>query len=479
MQIHIQCLRYCDSAALCAVACLVVTTAARGAEPAGRLPNIVFIMADDLGYGELGCYGQGVIDTPRLDRLADEGMRFTQFYAGSTVCAPSRCVLMTGLHTGHARVRGNASAAIQSLRASDVTIARRLRDAGYATGMVGKWSLGAAVPGNEGLPNDQGFDYFFGYLNQTQAHNHYPEFLWRNTERVPLGNVVKRRTPDAPGGVATTKAAYAPDLMTDEAIGFVRRHRDEPFFLYWPMILPHANNEATRETGNGMEIPDEGAYADRPWPKPDRDYAATVAHMDANVGRLLDALAELGLAENTLVLFTSDNGPHREGGQDVERFDPAGPLRGMKRDLYEGGVRVPLIVRWPGKVPPDTVSDHVGYFGDVLATLADVASQPSPEATDSLSILPALTGQGDQPQHDYLYWEFYEEGGEQAVRAGDWKAVRTPMGTGRTELYNLGDDLGEAHDVAAEHPDVVRRLETLMDEAHVPDPNWKPRGRPR
>ncbi len=462
-----------------AISCIAVA-AAGGAEAADRPPNIVLILADDLGYGELGCYGQQVMKTPRLDQLADEGMRFTQFYAGSTVCAPSRCVLLTGLHTGHARVRGNGPAKIQSLRSEDVTIAERLREAGYATGVVGKWALGDAAAENEGRPNDQGFDYFFGYLNQTHAHNHYPEFLWRNTERVPLGNVVKRRTLDARSGVATNRVAYSPDRMTDKAIAFVERHRDEPFFLYWPMILPHANNEATRETGNGMEIPDAGNYADRPWPQADRDYAATVARMDANVGRLLDALAKLELEENTLVLCTSDNGPHREGGQDVERFNPAGPLRGMKRDLYEGGVRVPLIVRWPAKVPPGSESDHVGYFGDVLATLAEAVGQPSPEARDSISLLPTLTGRADQQrEHDYLYWEFYEEGGKQAVRSGNWKAVRMPMGTGGTELYNLTDDPGETHDVADEHPDVVQRLEAMMDEAHVADPNWVPRGRPR
>lgn len=466
-------------ATLCVV-CLTAAMTAHGAEQAGRLPNIVFIMADDLGYGELGCYGQQVMETPRLDQLAQEGTRFTQFYAGATVCAPSRCVLMTGLHTGHARVRGNASAKIQSLRANDVTVAQRLHDAGYATALIGKWGLGDAVPGNEGLPNAHGFDYFFGYLNQTQAHNHYPEFLWRNTERVSLGNVVKRRSPDAPGGVATKKVTYAPDLMTDEAIEFVRKHRNGPFFLYWSLVMPHANNEATGTTGNGMEIPSAGIYADRPWPEVDRDYAATVTQMDANVGRLLDVLTKLGLNDNTLVLFTSDNGPQREGGQTVERFNPSGALRGMKRDLYEGGIRVPLIVRWPGHTPPGTESDHVGYFGDVFATLTAVAGEPATEALDSISFLPTITGHPDQQrQHEYLYSEFYEQGGKQAVRWGDWKAVRMPIGTGRTELYDLATDLGEQHDVAAQHPDVVHRMEKMMDEAHVPDPNWEPRGRPR
>jgi arylsulfatase A-like enzyme len=461
------------------VACLwcLCTAADLRAPAAERLPNVVLILADDLGYGDLGCYGQQVIETPRLDRMAAEGLRFTQFYAGSTVCAPSRCVLMTGRHTGHARVRGNGGTSIQSLRRDDVTIAELLKQAGYATALCGKWGLGDAHPGNEGLPNDQGFDYFFGYLNQTHAHNYYPDFLWRNSQQVVLPNTVTHLPqPDSPGGYATKKVAYSHDLVTEEAINFVRSNRDKPFFLFWAITIPHANNEARRELGDGQEVPDYGIYTDRAWPNSDKGHAAMITRMDAGVGRLVDTLQELGIDDDTLVLFSSDNGPHHEGGQDVQRFDPNGPLRGMKRDLYEGGIRVPMIARWPGVVPNGTVSDHIGYFGDVFATLAEIAKQPVPDGLDSLSFLPTLLGHNEQQQqHDYLYWEFYEQGSKQAVRWKDWKAVRMPMLTGRTELYDLASDEGENTDVATQHPAVARRLEGMMDEAHVPDPNWTPR----
>jgi uncharacterized sulfatase len=464
--------------ALSIVACCCGSfNAGIGAIADQRLPNVIFILADDLGYGDLGCYGQQVIATPQLDRMAAEGMRFTQFYAGSTVCAPSRCVLMTGRHTGHARVRGNGSIPLQSLRNEDVTVTELLKQVGYATALCGKWGLGDAQPGNEGCPNDQGFDYFYGYLNQTHAHNYYPDFLWRNARQVALPNVVTHvPNPESPGGFATKKAAYSHDLIADEAISFVRNNHDKPFFLFWAITIPHANNEARRELGDGQEVPDYGIYADRPWPNPDKGQAAMIARMDADVGRLLDTLRELGIDDSTLVLFSSDNGPHREGGQDIARFDPNGPLRGMKRDLYEGGIRVPMIARWPGVVPHGAVSDHIGYFGDVFATLAELVKQPVPEALDSVSFLPTLRGQnGQQRQHDYLYWEFYEQGSKQAVRWKDWKAIRMPMRTGTTELYDLASDVGENTDVAAQHPDVVRRLEEMMDSAHVPDPNWTPR----
>jgi arylsulfatase A-like enzyme len=432
-------------------------------------------LADDLGYGDLGCYGQRVIETRRLDRMAAEGMRLTQFYAGSTVCAPSRCVLMTGRHTGHARVRGNGGGRIQSLRADDLTIAEMLKQAGYAAALCGKWGLGDVPDGTAGLPNVQGFDYFYGYLNQTHAHNYYPDYLWRNTERVALQNVVTH-IPEAtsPGGYATKKVEYSPDLITGEALRFVRANRDRPFFLFWATTVPHANNEARRALGDGQEVPDYGIYADRPWPNSDKGQAAMITRMDADVGRLFDLLAELDIDDNTLVLFTSDNGPHREGGQSAERFDPNGPLRGMKRDLYEGGVRVPMLARWPAQIPAGRTSDHIAYFGDVFATLAELTRQPLPDGLDSISILPTLTDhESEQKQHEYLYWEFYEQGSKQAVRWQNWKAVRMPMLTGKTELYNIEDDLGETTDVAASNPDIVRQLEQMMDAAHVPDPNWK------
>jgi uncharacterized sulfatase len=467
----------CNTVLLATLICVFGAECA--AAPVDRRPNIVFILADDLGYGDLGCYGQQIIQTPRLDRMAAEGIRFTQFYAGSTVCAPSRCVLMTGLHTGHARVRGNGGVRIQSLQSADRTIADMLKQAGYATALCGKWGLGDVPDGTTGLPNKQGFDYFYGYLNQTHAHNYYPEFLWRNSERVALQNTVSHIPEEnSPGGYATKKVEYSHDLIANESLQFVREHHGKPFFLYWAMTVPHANNEAHRALGDGQEVPDYGIYTDRPWPNPDKGQAAMITRMDADVGRLFDLLAELGIDDNTLVLFSSDNGPHREGGQSAERFDPNGPLRGMKRDLYEGGIRVPLIARWPGKIPAGGTSDHIAYFGDIFATLAEAANRPLSDGLDSISMLPALTGRsGEQRQHDYLYWEFYEQGSKQAVRWRNWKAVRTPMLTGKTELYNIEEDLGETADLAASHPEIVRRLEDMMDNAHVPDPNWKPRKR--
>ncbi|MCO6455591.1 MAG: arylsulfatase [Pirellulaceae bacterium] len=448
-------------------------------------PNLVVIMADDLGYGDLGCYGQQLIQTPRLDRMAREGLRFRQFYAGCPVCAPSRSVLMTGQHMGHTHVRGNAGGdmSIQSLRDEDRTVAEVLQQAGYATALCGKWGLGDQLPGAEaGLPLRQGFDFFYGYLNQVHAHNYYPEFLWRNTRKEPLRNQVQSTGGGYggfDGGYATRRVDYSHDLVLEQALQFVREHRSQPFFLYLALTIPHANNEGTRATGNGQEVPDFGPYAERDWSDQDKGQAAMITRMDAGIGRLLDLLAQLDIDQRTVVLFTSDNGPHDEGGHDTQRFQPSGPLRGMKRDLYEGGIRVPLIVRCPGHTPAGQITDHVAYFGDLLATAAELAGATTPPGLDSLSFLPAITGRQDQQRrHDHLYWEFYERGGKQAVRQGDWKAIRMPMFTGRTELYDLSRDLGEARDVAGEHPEVVQRLESLMDAAHTPHPNWQPKGSP-
>ncbi|KAA5544709.1 arylsulfatase [Roseiconus nitratireducens] len=451
-------------------------------------PNLIFILADDLGYGDLGCYGQELIQTPRLDQMAAEGMRFTDFYAGNTVCAPSRSVLMTGQHMGHTHVRGNAGGpdmSIQSLREQDFTVAELLKSAGYTTGLCGKWGLGDEAPGGRsGLPRRQGFDFFYGYLNQVHAHNYYPEFLWRNETRVPLANEVQRmdRTYGGfTGGWATKRQEYSHDLIAGQALDFIRENAKEdspPFFLYLALTIPHANNEGTRATGNGQEVPDYGPYADRPWPDPDKGQAAMVSRMDADVGKILDLLAQLNIDQNTVVMFSSDNGPHDEGGHDTERFDPAGPLRGMKRDLYEGGIRVPMIVRWPAKTPSGTTSDHVGYFGDLMATAADLAGVKCPDNVDSISFLPTLSGHPDQQkEHEFLYWEFYEQGGKQAVRSGNWKAIRQPWGTGDTALYDLSEDLGETQDVSDQHPDQVERMQAMMDRAHVSHPDWQPRGR--
>ena len=475
------------SLARCAVAIalsfvffICVAKNASSAESSVSKPNMIFILADDLGYGDLGCFGQKVIQTPRLDQMAAEGMRFTQFYAGNTVCAPSRSVLMTGQHMGHTHVRGNAGGddmLIQSLRAQDVTVAEILKSVGYATGLIGKWGLGEVD--QPGSPLRQGFDRFFGYANQVHAHNYFPEFLWDNDRRLPLRNVVERADRaygGFVGGAATKRLDYSHDLFIDESLSFIREHRDQPFFLYLPLTAPHANNEGTRMTGDGAEVPDYGIYAQESWPSQDKGQAAMITRMDGDVGRILDLLAELELSEKTLVVFTSDNGPHDEAGHDLQRFDPSGGLRGTKRALYEGGIRVPTIAWWPGTVAAGTTSKHIGYFGDWLSTAAELADADVPSEVDSVSFAPTLMGHLDrQKQHRYLYWEFYEKGSRQAVRFGRWKAIRQPMFSGPVELYDLDDDLSEEHDLADSHADLVQRAVKFMDEAHVPHASWKVR----
>ena len=440
-------------------------------------PNIVFILADDLGYGEIGCYGQKLIQTPHIDRLAAEGMRFTQFYAGNTVCAPSRSVLMTGLHMGHTPVRGNAGGrnmAAQTLQKGDVTVARVLQQAGYATGLVGKWGLGEV--GSDGEPNRQGFDYYFGFLNQTHAHNHFPAFLWRNGVKVPLPNVVTKVGETDGAGYATKRVAYADDVCAEDSRAFIERHRDKPFFLFVSLVTPHANNERSRVLGDGNEVPDFGPYADRPWKDAVKGHAAMITRLDRDVGLLMAQLKKLGLDERTMVAFSSDNGPHREGGPDYDPtfFDASGPLRGIKRSLTDGGIRVPFIVRWPGKIKAGIVSNHVGYFGDLMATWAELGGGQAPAKIDSLSLVPTLLGRGTQPKHDYLYWEFYEQGVSQAVLLdGHWKAIRLKTPTAPIELYDLSSNLAEKPDVAAQFPDVVARAARLMKTARYDNEHWK------
>lgn len=434
-------------------------------------------MADDLGYGEIGAYGQKLIRTPHLDAFAAEGMRFTQFYAGNTVCAPSRSVLMTGLHMGHTRVRGNSgreNPTAQMLRTGDVTVARVLQQSGYATGLIGKWGLGEA--GDEGEPRKQGFDYSYGFLNQSHAHNHYPDFLWRNGERVELPNVVTRMGPIEGVGYATKRVAYASDLFFDEARDFIARSKDRPFFLYLALTVPHANNERARALGDGQEVPSYGAYADRPWPDAQKGQAAMITRMDQGIGDLLAQLKKLGLDERTLVVFTSDNGPHREGGplQNPEFFGASGPLNGIKRALTDGGIRVPWLVRWPGKIKAGAVSAHVGYFGDVMATLAELAGATAPKVLDSISLVPELMGRGTQAQHDALYWEFYEKGFSQAVLLGGrWKGIRLLTPDAPIQVFDLETDLGEKMDLAAQQPERVARMAEIMHTAHVDNEYWK------
>jgi arylsulfatase A-like enzyme len=433
--------------------------AAASAAPAlgsATRPNLVFILADDLGYGDLGCYGQRRIRTPRLDRLAGEGMRFTQAYAGSTVCAPSRCCLMTGKHTGHATVRGNMKPEL-GLAGGETSVAGLLRSGGYRTALIGKWGLGGF--GMNSHPNDKGFDEFFGYLDQGHAHLSYPEHLWENKNEFFLkGNWFNRRQ------------QFSNDLFTERAVKFIEQREPSPFFLYLTYTVPHADNELGQVQANGMENPDQAPYAGEDWPDVEKTFAASITRMDTGIGRVLDALSARGLDENTLVIFSSDNGPHKEGNHNEKFFSSSGALRGTKRDLYEGGIRVPGIARWKGKVPAGKVSDFPWAFWDFAPTAAALAGVPAPGDIDGHSIVPTLLG-GSQRPHHHLYWEFFEGGFKQAVRQGDWKLVRQKPGF-RPELFNLTEDVGETRDVAARHPDVVARLSEFLKTARTDNPNF-------
>ena len=433
--------------------CTLLGAASAGASLARppQRPNIVFIMADDLGYGDLGCYGQKTIATPNIDRLCAEGMKFTDFYAGATVCAPSRCSLMTGKHGGHATVRGNRNPETP-LRPDDVTVAEALKTAGYATAQFGKWGVGGPV--TLGRPNVQGFDEFFGYLSQWHAHDHFPGHLWHNEVEHFIGN-----------NRSGARGTFAHDLFTEKALDFLDRSAEKPFFLYLPYAVPHTNNELGRRTGDGMEVPHYGSYAGRKWPNPEKGFAAMIEFLDRDVGRIMAKLDDLGLAENTIVFFTSDNGPHREGGHDPEFFGSRGGLRGIKRDLYEGGIRVPMIVRWKGAVEAGGESGLPWAAWDVLATCADLAGVPAPPGGDGISVKPTLLGQPQQG-HEYLYWEFHERSYKRAVRMGKWKGVKLAPDA-PLELYDLAQDIGETNDAAASNPRVVSRIERILKTART------------
>ncbi len=452
-------------------ACLGCSGGLNDTVPGDAPPNFVWILADDLGYGDLGSYGQERIQTPHLDRMAQEGMRFTDAYAGFTVCAPSRSVLMTGQHTGHTRVRRNGSPGLWD---EDVTVAELLKSKGYATALIGKWGLG--MEDSPGAPWRQGFDHFYGYLSQGHAHNYYPEFLMRNAERVPLRNVVERSGRyGGMSGVATERVDYSHDLMMDEALGWLEENAGGPFFLYLALTIPHANNEAGRLDGGGdpgiasleadlghhrervgMEIPDAGQYQGQDWPGPQKGTAAMISHLDEGVGRVFDALRALGVDERTVVFFSSDNGPHAEGGNDPFFFDSNGPLQGYKRSLHDGGIRVPTIVRWPGRVRAGSVSEFPWYFADFLPTVADIVGFDVPEGVDGSSILPALLETGTSGDDRFLYWGG-TPGRAEAVRWGRWKAVRE--GPDRPlELFDLSSDIGEERDVSAEHEEIVGKI---------------------
>jgi arylsulfatase A-like enzyme len=447
---------------------------AGGRQPAGA-PNILLIQADDLGYGDLSAYGQARFQTPSLDRLAKDGTRFTNYYAGSTVCAPSRFVLMTGIHTGHAWIRGNASGPVPGdnpMRPEDVTLAEVLRDAGYRTALVGKWGLGE--PGSTGQPDRQGFDYSFGYLDQRHAHRQFTDHLYRNGERVAVD----------------LDKDYANDLFTKEAAAFIERSDPRPFFLYLNYTVPHAELRVPEDSvasfrGRFPEKPFTNPKADaqpagarpdgpslgyRSQPEPHATFAAMITRMDRDIGRLTDLLRERGLERRTLVLFTSDNGPHQEGGAAPLFFNSSGGLRGIKRDLYEGGIRVPMIARWTGTIPSGRVSDHPWAHWDLMPTLADIAGAKPRDGLDGISMARALRGQS-QPTHPFFYWEFHERGFQQAVRMGQWKAVRVKK-DGPLELYDLDADRGETRNVAAAHPEIVSKIEAYLATARTESERW-------
>ncbi len=428
-------------------------------------PNLVYILMDDAGYGDLSAYGQSKFQTPNMDRLATEGLKFTQHYAGSTVCAPTRCVLMTGVHTGKAFVRGNREVRPEGqapMPADIVTLPRLLSQAGYATGAFGKWGLGA--PGSASDPAEQ-FDLFYGYICQRQAHTYYPTHLWKNKTRVELDG-----------------QTYAHDLIMEEALQFVRHHQEGPFFLFLPVIIPHAAMQVPEDYAAPFrkqfpEFEDKvGKYAGTEVTNPIAMFAGMMTKLDDGVGQLLDLLAELGLDDNTLVMLSSDNGPHKEGGHDPEFFDSNGPLQGFKRDLYDGGIRVPLLARWPGTIAPGTVSEHISAHWDMLPTFCELAGVEAPSETDGISMVPELRGETqEQQQHEYLYWEFYERGGKKAARFGKWKAVQLGLNKEADppiELYDVSRDLGEKENVADAHPEEIARAKAIFEEAHVPSDLW-------
>jgi arylsulfatase A-like enzyme len=441
-------------------------------------PNIIFIMADDLGYGDLGCYGQSRIKTPNIDRIAREGIRFTNAYAGSSVCAPSRSALMQGLHTGNARVRRNSQTGYrETLREGDYTVAMMLQDAGYKTGMFGKWGLG--LHDQYGIPRRMGFDEFFGYLNQQHAHNHYPEFLYHNETRVYFPeNGIHHTSRDLyygdhpydengichPLGIDDpSEAKYAFDVYCEKSLEFVRNNKDGPFFLYLPYTPPHG----------AFVAPELGIYTHEEWPLPYKVWAAMVTRIDNEVGKLMDLLAELGIDDNTLVFFTSDNGniagPSRRGDiPSSEFFNNGSPTRGSKGGILNGSFHVPMVARWPKHIKPGQVSDHIWAFWDFMPTVAEITGVTVPGNTDGISILPVLLGMNDKQQkHDFLYWEYTQQ---QAVRMGDWYGVKNLAGT--LEVYNLVKNPEQDNDISGSHPEITEKIAAIMQSQHTPSDVW-------
>ena len=454
-------------------------------------PNIIYIYADDMGYAELGCYGQQKIRTPNLDQIAREGMRFTQHYTSMPVCAPARCMLLTGKHSGHSYIRGNyemggfpdsLEGGQMPLYPGAFTLGRMLQQSGYKTACIGKWGMGMA--NTTGNPNEQGFDYFYGYLDQKQAHNYYPTHLWENGKPDRLNNPVidvhRKLTPETatPEAFAYYRGKdYAIDKMAQKAQAFIRQSQEPAFFLYLPFTVPHVSLQAPEAAvkeyvGKFDETPYLGqqGYASTPYPR--ATYAAMITHMDAQIGQLMQLLKELKIDDNTLVMFSSDNGATFNGGVEAAYFNSVGNLRGLKMDVYEGGIREPMLARWPGKIKAGLITDHVSVQYDLLATLAELVGYKQPFATDGISFLPTLLGQSaTQKQHSFLYWEYPEKGGQLAIRMGNWKAVKTSVRKDRTgpwELYDLTKDVSEITNIAAQHPDIIQQANAIVTREHTP-----------
>lgn len=465
---------------------LAISTNAQSPSKTAKLPNIIYIYADDMGYGELGCYGQQKIKTPNLDKMAREGMRFTQHYTSMPVCAPARAMLMTGKHAGHSAIRGNFELGTfkdeeergqKPLPASEFTIAELLRQKGYATAITGKWGLGMA--NTEGSPNKQGFDYAYGYLDQKQAHNFYPSHLWENgkwdTLAQPWIDVHRKLNPttatDADFEYFKGKD-YAPEKMTEKALAFIDKSKSGPFFLYMPYTIPHVSLQVPDQyvkqyIGQFDEKPyyGENGYASTKYPL--STYAAMITFLDLQVGIIMDKIKALGLDDNTIIMFSSDNGATFNGGVNAKFFNSVGGLRGLKMDVYEGGIREPFIARWPGKIKSGTTSDHISIQYDLMATLAELTGQKV-EKTDGISFLPELLGK-KQPQHKYLYFEYPEKGGQLAIRMGDWKAVKTDLKKNPLnpwQLFNLKIDRNETNDVAAAHPELLKEFDMILKKEH-------------
>lgn len=469
-------------------------------------PNIIYILADDLGYSELGCYGQEKIETPNIDALAKNGIRFTQHYAGAPVCAPSRGVLLTGKHSGHAQIRGNDEWAERGavwdfeamandpnlegqrpLKTGTNTIGSLLQKAGYKTGLVGKWGLGA--PLTEGIPNKQGFDFFYGYNCQRQAHTFFPVHLWKDTVKLPLKNKM------VPPGNKIPKDAdlynsesykdfwlteYASELMQNEVINFIKENKEQPFFMYYANPIPHVPLQAPKKWIDyyvdkfGDEKPYDGSKGYFPHRYPHASYAAMVSYMDEQVGEIVAILKELGLYKNTLIIFSSDNGPAYNGGADSPWFDSAKPFKSErgwgKGFVNEGGIRVPMIAQWPGKINPGIETDLISAFYDVLPTLCEIVEKESPDDIDGISFLPTLLGKDNQKEHEFLYWEFPQSSGQQALRMGKWKGIRKNIrkDSMRIQLYNLEEDIQELNDISAQHPEIVTKIEEIFKQEHIP-----------